>query len=545
MEGCRQLDPAGRAGIGARRILALVVLALVCAAVSHAGPGAEADYEEGVTLARLGHWDEARAVLLRGWREWPRDERFPIELGGVAFRQKRYAEAAAWLRRGLRLNPHDTYANDFLATVYFLQGNLDAALKYWNRIGKPRVAGVQVEPGLRVDPVLLDSAFAFAPGGTLLLPGLLATRARLRGLGVFPVFSLRLNARQDGQFDVAFAGPERDGWGTGRVAALLSTLRGAGYQTVFPEYFNVAGSAVNITSLVRWDEQKRRLMAGVSGPLGGSPKYRYRAGVDLRGENWDLRRSFEGFAPSLGALELRRVAVGGEVTAFPGGAWLWSAGGELSHRDYGNVATGPGLPRDVLLRGDQLKSIARVSREIWRVPERRFESRAQVSSETARIWSTPAHAFERLQGSLTTQWLPRMSGGDYAVRQQFSAGTIVGQAPFDELYMLGLERDNDLWMRAHIGTRDGRKGSAPLCRSYFLSNWEMDKNVYSGLVDVKLGPLLDTGKCSDSLPGFDSNRWLWDTGVQAKFRVLGVGFTVVYGKDLRSGNNSVYLMAGR
>ena len=27
--------------------------------------------------------------------------------------------------------------------------------------------------------------------------------------------------------------------------------------------------------------------------------------------------------------------------------------------------------------------------------------------------------------------------------------------------MLGLERDNDLPMRAHIGTRDGRKGSAP------------------------------------------------------------------------------------
>ena len=40
-------------------------------------------------------------------------------------------------------------------------------------------------------------------------------------------------------------------------------------------------------------------------------------------------------------------------------------------------------------------------------------------------------------------------------------------------------------------------------------------------------------------------RWLCDAGVQAKLRVLGVGFVVVYGKDLRSGNNAFYLMSGR
>ena len=43
----------------------------------------------------------------------------------------------------------------------------------------------------------------------------------------------------------------------------------------------------------------------------------------------------------------------------------------------------------------------------------------------------------------------------------------LGKFPFDELFMLGLERDNDLEMRGHIGTRDGRKGSAPLGRELF------------------------------------------------------------------------------
>jgi hypothetical protein len=579
MEGCRQLDLAGSAAIRLNIVFALVILVLGCfswSSAAQAPPGpdriaaigksfdeqrwqqvveqaqvlpnrdADVEYYYGVALAQLGRWDAARTALLRGRLLRPRDERFPVELGGVAFKQKRYAEAAGWLRRAMQLNPGDTYAADFLATVYFLQGNLDAALKYWNRVGKPRVASVRVEPGLQVDPVLLDRAFVFAPGATLLVSDLRTTRARVRGLGIFPSFNFRLNARPDADFDVDFTARERDGWGQGKLETLLFTFRGIGYQTIYPEYFNAARSAINVTSLVRWDEQKRRLKADLSAPLRGDPRYRYRVGLDMRDEDWDLRQSFKGPAPSLGALDLRRSAVSGEITSFAGAGWSWSSGAEFSYRDYRRIAVGPGLSQQVLLTGYQLKHTAELKRDLWRVPERRFESRGQISSELGRIWSAPAHTFERVQGSFTARWLPRMTGDDYAVEQQFRAGRIFGSVPFDELYMLGLERDNGLWMRAHIGTHDGRKGSAPLGRNYFLSNWEIDKNVYNnGFLGVKLSPFLDTGKSTDSLVGSGSTKWLWDTGVQAKVRVLGVGFAVVYGKDLRSGNNAFYLQAGR
>lgn len=507
---------------------------------------ADTEYRYGVALAQLGRWDEARAALLRGHALRPDEARFATELGGVAFKQKDYAEAATWLRRALRLEPGDAYSAEFLATVYFLEGNLDAALKYWNRAGKPKLASVDVAPGLQVDPVLLDRAFAFAPGETLLLPGLLTTRERLAALGIFPNFDLRLQPRQDGAFDAAFAASERDGFGAGKLAAALSILRGVGYQTVYPEYFNAARSAINVTSLVRWDDQKRRVEAGLSGPLGGNPKYRYRLGADLRNENWELRPSFAGPAPVLGALNLRRSAVSGEVTSFESGAWNWSLGGELSQRDFRNVFEGPGLPRNTLLQGYQLKETAAVNRALWHVPERRFESSLRLASETGRIWSSPAHTFEKLQAGLTAHWLPRMTGDDAAVTQQFRAGRMYGSVPFDELSMLGLERDNDLWMRAHIGTRDGRKGSAPLGRNYFVSNSEIDKHIFNnGLVTVKLSPFLDTGKMTGAPGAPGATKWLWDTGLQAKVRVLGVGFAVIYGKDLRTGNNAVYLMAGR
>jgi hypothetical protein len=61
---------------------------------------------------------------------------------------------------------------------------------------------------------------------------------------------------------------------------------------------------------------------------------------------------------------------------------------------------------------------------------------------------------------------------------------------------------------------------------------------------VKLGPFLDTGKIA-GIANLGSRNWQWDTGAQAKVRVLGVGLTFVYGKDLRTGNNAFYFTAGR
>ena len=509
-------------------------------------PDAELDYYYGSALAQLGRWSDARSAFLAGRRLRPSDKRFPIELGGVAFKQKDYSEAIRWLRRALRLDPGDSYANDFLATTYFLQGNLEAALKYWNRIGKPEVVNVRTPPELKTNPALLDRAFAFSPANTLRLDQLTTSQAKVAGLGVFPVYNFQLAARDDGKFDLDFRARERNAWGGNRWEALLSTFRGVFYQTIYPEYFNVHGSAANIESLLRWDAQKRRAWGSFSSPFERNPKYRYQLSVDLRNENWDLLESFKGPTPLLGALNLRKESVSGEITSFASGRWSWSMGAEFSDRQYRNIVAGTALSRQVLLRGPQLKHLASVNYVLWRAPEQRFTITTGLSSQVARIWSDPGRLFEKLQASAEARWLPQSKGDDHGMRVKLGAGKTFGQVPFDELFMLGLERDNDLWMRAHIGTRNGRKGSAPLGRQYFLSNWEIDKNLYdNGFFGVKLGPLLDVGKITDPSPGLGSRQWLWDTGAQAKFSVLGVGVSFIYGKDLRTGTNAFYFTTRR
>ncbi len=507
---------------------------------------AEYDYRYGLALAQLELWDDARSVLQAGSRLAPRDSRFPIELAGLAFKEKDYARAISYLRHALRLNPTDAYANEFLATLYFLQGNLEAALKYWNVVSKPLIAQVRIEPALRVQPGLLDHAFVFAPESFLLLDELRATDGRVRQLEIFSDYRLDLTAQPEGKFDAVFHAQEMNGFGRTKVEAALRLLRGLPFQEVDPEYFNFHRSAINLAAQFRWDPDKRRLAASLSGPLAHDPRWRVHFYAGARDENWELVPSFTGPAQLLAALNLRREELRGEITRLVGARWNWSLGAEISHRDFRNVFAGTLLTPALLARGYQLKQVAQLGYEVWRSPERRVAISSRAISQAARLWSQPAGSFARIQGSLETRWLPRARGDDLETLWRVRSGKTFGQIPFDELLMLGLERDNDLWMRAHVGTRDGRKGSAPLGRDYFLSNWETYKSVYSnGFVGLKVGPFVDAGTIHDSSPGLGSQKWLWDTGAQAKLRVLGVGVTFSYGKDLRTGNNAFYTTLAR
>jgi len=515
---------------------------IVDAAATSSTRSAEVDYIYGFALAKLNRFDEARDAFLHGEKLAAHDSRFPVELAGIAFKQKDRPEALHWLLRAHKLAPNDTYINDFLGTVYFLEGNLEACLKYWNRAGKPLIENVRTDPALRLDPVILDRALAFSPGSKLERSEWLTSETRLRGLGIFPRYGFRLDARDDTKFDAVLQAKELNGFGTNKWTALLYTFRGVIFETITPEYYNLHGSATNITSLYRWDKNKRRVAGAVSGPLHRDPKWRYRMAFDARNENWALRNFSAIPTTSLGALNFRRETGTVEIASFRNGRWNWSTGGEFSSRDFRSVTTHPGLPSELFLGGNQLKHFARINFDLLRIPEHRFTVASALSSQEGRTWNAANPAFAKLQAGSRIHWFPQTSGDDYEMTAQARYGRTYGDVPFDELFMLGIERDNDLMMRGHVGTDEGKKGFAPLGRNYFLSNWEIDKNVYgNGLFRLTLGPFVDTGKITDPNPALGSRKWLVDAGAQLKVRALGVRFSLTYGKDLRTGRNAYYI----
>lgn len=499
---------------------------------------ADVQFDYGMALAHLGRWSAAHAALQAGARHHPRQKRFPVELAGVAFEQKHYPESAAWLRRALKLDPGDAYANNFAGTVFYLMGNVPAALHYWNRIGKPHISSLNVAPDLRVHRLLLSRAFTFSPASVLRQSQFSTTQARLNGLGIFPAWKMDLDALPNGSFNADFHAMERDGFGATPLQAAVSTFSGLPYETIYPAYFNLHRSAVNIRSLLRWDDQKRRAWISVSGPLHDLPARRWRLYTDLRNENWAIRRSFTGPAPLLGSLNLQWQRAGVSVTSITSGRFRWTTGAQLSHRSYRNVFDGSALTPKLLPSGFALTYRIAAEGKLIDIPQRRFYLNAGASSATTRLWSNPSHVFEKMQGSFFAHWFPRAQSDAWEISQRIRAGALTGTYPFDQLFMLGIERDNSLWLRGDRGSRDGRKGSSPLGNRYFLSNSDLDRSLWSnGLITIQAGPLFDIGRMHAPTSGLSTSHWLFDTGIEAKLTVLGTPVVFSWGRDLRTGSN--------
>lgn len=517
----------------------------------------EADFYRGLALAKLLRWNEARAAFAAAEKKAPRDERFPVELAGVAYQQKDFRTAEHELRTALRLAPHDSYALNFLATIYFLRGNLEAALDYWNREKLPRVHEIKSLPEPNLHTELFSRAFAFAPLSTLELVQFETTQARLDNLGIFtlyrwelaPVHAAPTSSDDDlpAPFDVIFHSIQRNGFGPNKWTAALSILRGLPYQTVYPEYYNAFHDAVNFTSLVRFDSQKERASAEISAPLQGRPNWRASAWIDGRDERWNISNTFFGAAAPISDLKLRKIEAGAGFRSVQNGRWSWDTGVSFAHRDFQLQNGGPisSIEPDAsafFTDGNSLELSGRTNYR-WLWPQDRITLDASANAVAGRFFAAPLGAYAETNGSVSLSWFPQDQGNDWQMLTRFRAGGTLGMIPFDRLFTLGVERDdNNLWLRGISATHDGRKGNSPMGRDYVLWNSELDKIVYNGgLFQVRVGPLFDVGRIWDASGLFGSRGWLYDPGAQLKVTVLDT-FEVVlsYGHDVRSGENTFF-----
>ncbi len=508
-----------------------------------ADESADFDFLRGMAFSRLTKWDEAKLAFEAGARKSPHDARFPVELAGIAYRHNNLRLAKKRLHAALLLNPRDAYTHEFLATIYFLDGNLEAALKYWNFEDKPRLRSVGFVPPLQLSEPLRSRALAFNAPQVLTGNALHTTESRLENLGIFFSRRIELTPAQSGNYDLTLHLAQRNLRGHSKAEGIISVLSGLPYATVYPELYNLGHGAINLTSLVRWDAQKRRVFADLSLPAYDNPSLRLRLYTDARNENWNLSQTFLGAGTPLTDLNLRGIVAGAEFRKIANGRWSWCAGADAANRKFRTLSS-PLSPaqRTFFTGGNSLAGWLSAERTLARIPERRFTLGSSVKARAGREFANALGPFATLRGSLNAHWFPRAKGDDYAMRAQVRAGAAAGKLSLDELFQLGVERDNDLWLRGHAGTTDGRKGAAPLGRRYFLANWEMDKNVYgNGLLSMKLGPFFDNGAIADSSGFFGSRNWLWDSGVQCKVSLLG-GVTAVfsYGRNLRGGKGVFY-----
>ena len=504
------------------------------------------DLYRGLALARLKRWPEARAAFDAGRAKAPKDSRFLVELAGVEFSTQNFEAAKSDLRKALALKPSDAYARNFLATVYLLTGNLEAAIANWNKIDQPRLSGMLMQPQPRLRAALLRRVMVFPPLGTLRLSALRDAQARLENLHVFSRYRFELMPASHGNYELDFISEERNGWGSSKLEALASILRDLPF-AVDPAYYNIGGSAMNFVSYLRWNENRRRISASFSRPLGDDPRWRLSLVEDARNENWDLSRTFSGATAPLSDLNLESVAFGPELREVVSGKWAWQTRLVYAYRRFRNVRDVSPAALPFFTDGSSLEDRFRLDSRLLDLPGRRLTLEAKFRAAAGRNFAQSLGAFGSLEASLDLQWFPRPLGQDYHTSLEFRAGRVFGRATLDELYELGVEQDNDLWVRGINGIRRGFKGNAPLGREFALWNWETDKTVFHSLyVTIQVGPFMDIGRVADPSGYFGSRAWLWDPGLQCSFRVFGdVVVRVSYGRDLHSGQGAFYETASR
>ena len=500
-------------------------------------------YLRGMALMRLNRWQEAREAFTSGIEKTPQDTRFLVERAGAEYRLKDFAAAKSDLRAALRTQPKDQYTLDFLGTIYLLEGNLEATLKYWNGEEKPRLASVTLSPKPQLKEELISRALAYNAPQVLELGAFRTTGARLLNLGVFPQVRLELNPAGDSDYEAVLHLNERGGWEYSRWTGAISLLSGVPYQTVYPEWYDIGHRAVNFSSMVRWDSQKRRAYASLTFPIGREADRVVEIFADGRDENWNLSQTFTGSAAPITDLNLRRVEAGIELHSVVNGNWSWTAGAGVIGRSFKNGdMTASVNGSSFFTSSTSLEASAAVKRAIWRLPERRFIVTGSLESRFGRGFKNDLGLFGSTGGSIRADWPLHAKGEADAFHLNVRASNLFGSVPLDQLFELGLDRDSELWLRGHGATTDGRKGRAPLGRRFVLLNSDYDRQLYNGgFFRVLAGPFVDMGKITDDSAAFGDPRWLVDTGVQVKLRVLGsVSVVLSYGRDLRNGRGAFF-----
>ena len=511
-----------------------------------ANPSPSLLFYEGLSLARLKNFASAGQALRRGQQLYPSDKRFPIELAGIAYREQNRGLAKRYLRRALKLDPADGYARDFLATLFLLDENIPAALRYWNPLGKPLLQDVSFEPPPPLDPILRERSFAVSAGQLLTGNRLEATDANLNRLDILSSTRFDLTPLETSdRFDLFIRTLPQNELLRGPLGWLLPSLRELPYQGLAFDFLNIQQQARNFRSLLRWDPNKRRVNLVLSEPWRRNPQTEANVFIDARDEKWNLLPAvYRGQgAGSLADLSVRSVAAGAAVAIGLTPRLQWTVGGLLTYRHLGTSIAAP-----FFSRGWSIELDNRFDYLLWQWPEERVRWNAWGVFNAGRLFTNDSSRLITASGGVQGTWFPQAKGDTYRVSEQIQTGRKFGNIPLDSLFSLGMERDTDpgLWLRGIVATTDGRKGAAPLGREYWISQTDFDRKILQiPFLRLDAGTFFDAGWVGDPSGTLGSRGVIYDAGVQFKASTAGgVNVRLVYGRDL-NGRGAFYTAVSR
>jgi tetratricopeptide (TPR) repeat protein len=501
-------------------------------------PSSDAYLYLGIAYRNMKEYQKAEDVFNEGSKRYPDDARFHVELAHLFIDNNDIDAAKSELRRTLVIDPTNNFASDQLATIDMSEGDVQSALRSWNKSGRPYINDILHNYYLNFGSWVVRRAVTFHPAGVLRYSQWKTTEARLLETGNYSNVGLEIEpTRVPDQYNAVVRTTAR----TNSLANFMfDAVKGALIQTTYLNVWNIGNSGVTFNGTYRYDSQRRLVDGELQIPLPVAGLTHLEIGNIWRNENWNLspviQPQFLGQAPFLYKDNAVRVA----VKHIPNYRVELGAGFEYRNRAAsGSIAT---LDENSLNTG---LFTAETSLLFF---DGTYKNRLSVDAFGARRAIVGNTQFTGGSAELNNRVVlskDTRTNFDWTIK----GGTIRGSnIPVDNYFMLGIGIPTTNILRGHTVANDGQYGNGPMGTDFVLFNTDVDRKLATipffntvniPYFQVKWLVFFDGAKTWDRQHIFQEGKLLLDTGFGLRFETPTHSINFVYGRSLRDGNSII------
>src|SRR5215467_6246819 len=503
-------------------------------------PTPDAYLELGLAYVKLKEFQRAEDTLKEGSRRYPQDPRFHNQLADLFLENNDREAAKSALRDALAIDPNNNYASDLLATIDMSAGEVQSALRSWNKGGRPVINDILHNYYLKFGSWVVRDAVAFRPSGVLWYSQWKTTESRLLESDNFSNVGLEIEPTQvPDQYNAVVRTTTK----MNRLSDIAFDLfKGWPIETTYFNLWNIENSGINFNNLYRWENGLRRVESQLKVPIPAPGLLFLEAGGMWRFERWDLTTLLPQFQ-SEARFDYKSIAPPMRIKIIP--HYRVELGAGFEYRDRNPKGT---LPQ---LFVNQHKMGLFTASAGFRLIDRRYQNRLLLEGFGARRSIVGDMQFAGGTVQLDNRITLSKDTRTY-LDWTLKTGNSSGQLPVEQYFTLGLDTLDTPTLnrlRAHTLARHGHYGNGPTGTDFALVNTDIERRLATipffntfniPFITVKWQAFFDGAKTWDRTHIFEEGKLLLDMGGGVRIETPTHALNLIYGRSLRDGNNVFY-----
>jgi tetratricopeptide (TPR) repeat protein len=499
-------------------------------------PTADAYLLLGTAYSNMKEFEKAEDVLKEGSERFSNDPRLFNALGDLFVTNKDIEAAKSALRQALRVDSTNSYASDLLGTIDMSEGEVQSALRSWNKSGRPIIDDILHNYYLTFGSWVVRKAVAFHPAGVLRYSQWKTTEARLLETDNFANVGLEIEPTTiPEQYNAVVRTTTKT---NGLTDFAFNLIKGLPIQTNYVDVWNIGNTGINFNADYRWQAVRRRLDGQFKIPVPFRGLLYLELGDTWRREQWNLSPNvlpqYLDVARFFYDANILRV----HLKQIP--HYRFDIGGGL---EYFNRAASGNLPQ----LDTNSENVGLFSLESnLRLFDGQYQNRLHLEAFTAQqsiLGNITYHGGVAELNNRITLSRDDRAYLDWTVK----GGTARGNLPVEDYFVLGIDTtrtSNPL--RGHAVSDHGVYGNGPMGTDFVLVNTDVERRIATlplfntfniPFLTVKWEVFLDGGKTWDRQHVFKEGTLWIDTGAGLRFETPTQSVNFIYGRSLRDGSS--------